>query len=541
MPYTPLPSNAFGGTATTPAFGNNSVNTPSVFSGVNSTTPQTSGNIAQSPFGGLIGGIASGYGYLPPVKTTVSGGTSFNPSLASAYTNTPTPPPVSQQEQGLSQYVTNTNSTPGGGQLTTTSSGTPTGYSPSPFSVNPGNTVSSDAFDSPSSMGDVMNQQKSLQDYVNSVSQANGYSPDYLAAQQGVYNAQSNAAALGVNAAATANQAYGANTANNGAGMNYGSLGGATTDFVGGTIGSEQSQIAMRQAQNAQAQTGANIALNTAQLQRTGNIAGAQAQLQYSPTAVAAQNAQSQYQALSQQYAGINPPPFDPNQDPQAQLSNLHALIAQSPAYQAGFQSTYTTPGGGTGIYSKLNVASGGFQQNADGSYTLVPAAAAALGSANANVVQTQLSNLSNINSAINASTKTLDTTTQFMNQYGLNQSGISILSQIQNSTNKNLDKAGAVAGLNADLNALRADYAQYLIGRGGSVAGTNQEAQDAIPATISPSQLQQVVGQMQQDGKNTADAVSTQVNQALSGITNNNTGQSQSTPTGSGWGSLGD
>lgn len=463
---------------------------------------------------------------------TSSGGVSFSSSAASAY-NTPSQSSPAPSESGLAQFVTNSSPTGSGGSLSTNANGSPVGYSSSPgYSIDTSTPAPSTALGGTTAAG-LQSSYGNYSDYVNALSQAQGYNPAYLQAQTGVYNAQAMGAQLGVNQAAYGNQAFGNNQANNGAGLNQGPLGGASTDYVAGTIGGEQSSNAIKQAENTQQQTSANIALNTQQLARTGAISAAQTQLQDSPEGMAGQNAIAQYNSLQQAYPGANIPEYNQGLTPEQNQQVASYIVANSPAYKSQFQSTYATPGGGTGIYSKLDVGSGGFQQNSDGSYTLVPAAAAALGSANANVVQTQLGNLSNINSAINASTKTLGTTQQFMNQYGLNQSGVSILSQIQNSTNKQLDKAGAVAGLNADLNALRSDYAQYLIGRGGSVAGTNQEAQDAIPDTISPTQLQTLVQQMQQDGQNTADAVSSQVNQALQGISNNSVPNSGTQSTG--------
>lgn len=506
--------------------------TPTPYVAPQSTNPTAAGFTPSSAATALTSSL------LP----TTSGGMSFNPSLASGYT-VPAQAPVIPAQEGLSQFVTNSNLTPGGGNLTTNANGSPVGYASSAgYNIDTSGSVPSSALSGGLTSSSLQNSHNSYADYVNALAQAQGYSPDYIAAQQGVYGAQAQGAQLGVNQAAYANQAYGSNQANNGGGLNYGALGGATTDYVAGTIGGQQSANAIKQAENTQQQTQATIALNGQQLARSGNIAAAQTQLQYSPEGQAGSNAITQYNTLQQQYPGANIPEYNQSLTPEQNQQIASYIVSNSPAYKAGFQSTYATPGGGTGIYSKLDVGSGGFQQNSDGSYTLVPAAAAALGAANANVVQTQLGNLSNINSAINASTKTLATTQQFMNQYGLNQSGVSILSQIQNSTNKQLDKAGAVAGLNADLNALRADYAQYLIGRGGSVAGTNDEANKAIPDTISPSQLTTLVQQMQQDGQNTADAVSSQVNQALSGITNNSVPNSGvgSAATG-GWGSLGD
>lgn len=508
----PLANTTLNTPSTLGAFSSTPKVNPSVASGL-SITPAASGG--QALLGGQpvqSSGQQATNAVLSGLLPTSSGGVSFNPAHASAYNTAPTPAASAPTQAGLSQFVTNPNPTSGGGSLSTNANGTPVGYAPSAgYTIDTSGATPSSALSGQNTASGLQSSYGGYADYVNALSQAQGYSPAYIAAQQAQYGAQAQGAQLSANAAnINANVATGIGTT------------GLTQGQAQTLTGQEQALNSQQQQTNAIQQLSANQSLNTQQLARTGAISAAQTQLQYSPEGEAGSNAITQYNALQQQYPGANIPEYNQSLTPEQNQQVASYIVANSPAYKAGFQSTYATPGGGTGIYSKLDVGSGGFQQNQDGSYTLVPAAAAALGSANANVVQTQLGNLSNINSAINASTKTLSTTQQFMNQYGLNQSGVSILSQIQNSTNKQLDKAGAVAGLNADLNALRSDYAQYLIGRGGSVAGTNEEASAAIPDTISPAQLQTLVQQMQQDGQNAADAVSTQVNQALSGITNN-------------------
>lgn len=513
---------------------NTSLSTPSSLGGF-SSTPKVNPSVASGLSVGTGGNLFSGgsqvvtnpiqqqanavtSGILP----TSSGGTTIPAAHVAAYsapaqTQSQTPAP-----QGLAQYVTSSNPTGGGGNLTTDSNGNPTGYSAvSPYAIDTSTPAPSDAINGTSSGAGLQSSYGNYQDYVNAVSQAQGYSPAYLQAQQGVYGAQAQGAALGVSQAANAAMPFANNQANNGGGLNQGNLGGATTDYVSGATAGEASQLALQQAQTTQQQTQSNIALNTQQLARTGAISAAQTQLQYNPVAVSGENAINQYNALQQQYPNADIPEYNNALSPATNQQIAQELVSNSPAYQSQFQSTYSTPGGGTGIYSKLNVQ--GLQQNQDGSYTLVPAAAAALGAANANIVNNQLSNLSTINAAVDSSTKTLASTQAFMNQYGLNQTGVPLLTQIQNAAGKQIpDKAGAIAALNVDLNTLRSDYAQFLIGRGGSVADTNSEASSAIPPNASPSQLAQIVNQMQTDGQNTAQAVSSQVQQALSGIQSN-------------------
>lgn len=454
-----------------------------------SGTPLSNGQPIQSQNSQTAGLIL---GSLAP-KPTSSGGVSFNPSASSGFSTASPTQPKTVPAASLSSFIGGSHPTPNGGTITTLG-GNPSSFTPGgSYTIDTSGAVPSNALGSNYTSNDLYNQHSQYQDYVNGLAQAQSYSPDYIQAYQAQQQAQLQGAQIQ---------------------SNY-----YTGNLPGDTVNYAQGETAKAAAQNTLQQAQANIAYSGQQLARTGNIAAAQTQLQYNPASVSAQNAIGQYNALQQQYPNASIPEYNNSLSPALNQQIAQEMVANSPAYRAQFQSTYQTPGGGTGIYSKLDLS--GLQQNQNGSYTLVPAAAAALGSANAGIVNTQLSNLSNIQSAIDASSKTLDTTTQFMNQYGLNQSGVSILSQIQNSTNKNLDKAGAVAGLNADLNALRADYAQYLVARGGSVAGTNDEANKAIPDTISPAQLQTLVKEMQQDGRNTADAVSSQVNQALQGISN--------------------
>lgn len=461
---------------------------------------------------------------IPQITTTPKGGTSFNPSLISNVSgpasNPPTQPLTDAQEQGLAQFVTNNYQTPNGGTVTTSggAGGNVTGYTPpAGYSIDTSGTIPSEALSGNTSMSDINSSLGNYQDLVNGVAQAQGYSPAYIAALQSQYGAQTQGAGLNLNQATiNANAATGA-----------GGFSGLGAQQAADVTGQQQALNTQQQGVNAIQQLGANQALNTQQLARTGAISAAQTQLQSSPTGMMGANQINSVNALSNQYPGAGILPTDT-------IEQAQQKVAGSSAYQAGFQSTYTTPGGGTGIYSKLDLS--GLQQNSDGSYNLVPAAAAALGSANASVLNNQLGNLSTINGAIQSSTKTAQSMTAFMNQYGLNQSSVPIINQITNSANSQLNKAGAVAALNVDLNTLRSDYSQFLIGRGGSIAGTNDEAAQTIPDNISPSQLQTVIQQMQTDGQNTADAVSQQVNQAIQGISSNTVASTNGNSSTSSW-----
>lgn len=450
----------------------------------------------------------------PLAQPTPSGGTIVHPSAVAAFNNPAAAPTATNTSAGgLGQFVTNNVPTPNGGTLTTqANNGVPVGYNPNAgFSIDTNGAVPSSALTSTANPQQTHSQ---YQDYVNALSQAQGYSPAYLQAYQQQQQAQTGQAQLGLNAANISNQFY------NG-GPNI--PGGATVDYLSGITAKAQSQNTLSQAENQIQQLSANQALNTQTLARTGNIASAQTQLQYSPTGMTGANAIQQYNTLQQQYPGANIPSYNPSLSPEQNQQLASQLVAQSGAYQAGFQSTFTTPGGGTGIYSKLNVQ--GLQQNPDGTVNLVSAAAAALGAAQAGVINTNLAGLSTINAAVESSSKTLASTKAFMQTNGINDYQSPIANQIQNAIKAKTAPAASLAAFQNDLTALRSDYSQYLVARGGSIAGSgpdSPEVLNAIPTNISYTGIEQIVGQMQAVGNNTATSLNNQIQQAMQGLQTN-------------------
>lgn len=496
-----------------------------------STTPslQASANIAQGA-----------------VKPTATGGISFPSEAASGY-STPAPAQITAQQPmsgaaGLAQYTLNHSYTPNGGTLAMDANGSPAGYSPSSgYSIDTSNPASSDALSGTNTASGLQSSYGSYADYVNALSQAQGYNPAYLQAQQGVYGAQAQGAQLGVNQAAFANQAFGSNQANNGAGLNYGNLGGATTDFVNGTIGSEQSGNAIKQSLNTQQLTNANINLNTQQLARTGAISAAQSQLQYSPQGMAGQNAISQYNSLQQAYPGANIPEYNQSLTPEQNQQIASYIVANSPAYQAQFQSQYQTPGGGTGIYNKLDT--GLMTQNPDGTVSLVNDGAAITGAADKSAAGTLTSQINSLTPAYNAANQDFTYLTNFMQSAGINQSNIPAVNQVQQAIQAKALDPGALAEFKAGIASLRTNYAALLGSRGETPTQAGSDAQSLVPDTLSPAQLTQVQNALNVNGKNIIDANQSQLQNILSkyggqaGSTNLNAGST----TTSGWGSLGD
>lgn len=517
------------------------ISLPNVFTGQQTSTPTATSTqfspLAQS--GGLLGAGAAGNLLQPPSAQgaqtynpstgtwqaynstsnnitpvqSSTGGISFNANSLPSNFNTSSPTgltpagtSISPASGGLSQYLTNTTNT-GNGQVTTDGNGNVTGYTPNTFNIDTSGSVNSDVLGAGTTSGDVMNQQSTYAGLVNALAQAQGYSPAYIAAQQAVFQGQANQSNI------AAQMATGVGT-------------------TGLSQGQASTLTGQEQALNQQQLTGAQISLTGQQLARTGDIAAAQTQLSSSPTGLSGAQAIQQYQALQQEYPNAGIPPYNPNQDPIQQYNSAMQMVGQSAAYQSQFQSTYSTPGGGTGIYSKLDVTNGALQSDGQGGYTLVSGAAAALGAAQAGVINSSLDGLATINTAVQSSSATLSTTQQFMNQYGLNQSDIPIVNQVANAVKSQGAPAGAVAAFQDDLTAIRSDFSQYLVARGGSIAGSgpdSPEVLNALPDNVSLAQIQQVVGQMQTDGTNTATALNTQIQQALSGL-QTNTVQSSST-----------
>lgn len=459
------------------------------------------------------------------VQYTPSGGVIVPQSQAASLANakSSTPPQYNADEStynpaGLSQYVTNTYTTPSGAQVTTDMNGNITGTTPPPqYSINTEGSVPSDAMYGGTTMNDVMNGQSTYAGLVNALAQAQGYSPAYTQALGQQYTAQSFGAALGTESADITQAGI----------QNTGPFQGLTQSQVQAENSLLQAPVNTQQALNTQQQTEAGINLNTQQLARTGNIAAAQAELQYSPTGISGANAINQYQQLQQQYPNAGIPPYNPNGDPLQQYQNAYNMVATSPAYQSQFTQTYATPGGGTGILNKLSL--GLLQQNTDGTYSLVSGAANSIGATNAQILENAGTQYSAISSSMTSVQQTQQTMSAFMNQYGLNQSDVPILNQIQNAVKSNLAPAGAVAAYQTDVQDLQQAYAGFLAARSGSTAGVNETADSTIDINeLSPTQLQQVTSQILQDGQNAQQGFATQIQTAVQGLQSGSTQQSQ-------------
>lgn len=443
-------------------------------------------------------------GILP----TSSGGVSFHPSLAAGY-NQPVPASAPATPQGgasgLAQYTYSNNQTPGGGNLTTNANGSPVGYAPSGgYSIDTSSSAPVSALGNNTYAG-LQNSHNSYSDYVNALSQAQGYSPQYIQALQGQQGAQLQGAQLGLNSAMLNSNLY---TGNN--------LPGDTLSYAQGATAKAQAQNTLEQSQNSIQQLGANQALNTAQLARTGNISAAQTQLQYSPEAITAQNALNQVNTLQQAHPDAGIIPYNNSgMSPEEYQQYAMKQILNADSFKAQYQNTYTTAGGGTGIYNKLDTS--GLQHNSDGTISLVNDGAAITGAADKTAASTLTGQINSLTPAYNAANQDFTYLTNFMQSAGINQSNIPAINQVQQAVKAKALDPGALAEFKAGIASLRTNYAALLGSRGETPTQAGSDAQSLVPDTLSPAQLTQVQNALNVNGKNIIDANQSQLQNILS------------------------
>lgn len=441
-------------------------------------------------------------------KVTSLGGATFTPPTAS--------PSISQTQSeskpDLMSFLNRNVATPGGGTATFNGNNI-SGYTAPPnYKINTGN-IDSSHLNGSSSMSDLASKYGTYSDYFNALQQANGYSPAYQQAYGNQNQAQFNQAQVPAALNSPRLPQLGNYLNNPGA-------------YSGDTQGYAQAVQGQESAAAGVQSTEANIAMGVQQLARQGNIAQAQVGFQNSPTVIAAQQAMGSYNSLAAANPSANLPPFDPNQDPIAQLNLARQQIAQSPAFQSQFQSTYATPGGGTGIYNKLN--SGQLPQSSDGTLSLVSGAAAASGGSaatNYNALATQVNNLSVPYKAANDDFSAM---TKFMQQAGINDANLPIANQIKNKINAGILNPGAQAEFQTYIQSLRAKYTQLLGAVGETPTDAGNNATTLIPTNLNIADMQKIQEGLNTNGKNIIDATQSRAQQLYQSL---QTGQPQSAP----------
>jgi hypothetical protein len=395
--------------------------------------------------------------------------------------------------------ASNTYKTSNGGSATVGANGVVSTTAGNGYSIDTSGTHNSDHLGGNVTYGDIQSRHNTLQDYVDSLSQANGYSPGYIQAYQQQQGAQLQGAQLGLNSAS-----INANLATGGGGIS-GLVGGQAQALTG----QQQALNSLNQGVNQIQQLGANQALNTAQLARTGQIASAQAQLQYSPESTTQQNALSQYNNLQQQYPGANIPAIDPTKDLYQQLQNAHQTIASSPAYQAQYQQTYQTPGGGLGTYSKLNPMGGGNE--------IVSGSQASQASGYSTAIQDLTKQSANIGSSITVSDNNFPLLLQQMKSAGINDFSSPLANQIQQSVTAKLN--GSLASFNAVRNSLEATYTAILSRGYAPTDSVRAEAQGLLNGTLGYKDMQSLYNTLKTESKNVLSGIETEKQKNINGL----------------------
>lgn len=441
-----------------------------------------------------------------PVQSTPSGGLSFDPSKISPTTGTsPKSQPFDARSDLMSTIVKNY-TTPNGGTVTLGGDGTVHGHTPAAgFKIDTNSQVPSNYL---VPQGNLQQAHSAYSDLVNGVAAAQGYSPQYLGALNQQYAAQAQGAQLSLNQA-------GINSAlvSRGAPTTQDYLSNPTLYNAGGVTSQaqalnaqEQNTNSMAQGVNAVQQLAANQALNTQQLARTGAISSAQTQLQYSPAGISGQNALSQANSLQQSHPDAGIVPYaQSGMTPEQYQQYAMQKVAQSPSYRAQFQSTFTTPGGGTGIRNALDSSS--LPKNSDGTMSLVTGAAAAAGSSaasNYNALATQVNNLSVPYKAANDDfTAMLD----YMDQAGINDNGIPAIDQIKNKMDAGLLAPGAQGKFQTYIQSLRAKYATLLGATGENPNAATDNATSLIPDRLGRADMEMIRDGLNINGQNIINA----------------------------------
>lgn len=481
----------------------------------------------------------------PPIAPTHKGAVTFPPTMSSG-ANTSTPiqkaPVQTNTSQDLSQYINNSYTTPNGGTITTSggAGGNVTGYSPSGYSIDTSSSVPSSALTGNNTMASLAQSHSNYADYVQGLAQAQGYSPEYIQALQQQQQAQSQGAALQTNSAALNSNLY---TGNN--------LPGDTMNYAQGATAKAQAQNTLAQSQNSLQQLSANQSMQVQALIRSGNIAAAQSLVQASqPVGVSpgtslvspingqqtfsglggltGTDAVSQWNNLSQQYPGVVGP-YDPTLSPSENSQKAQQAVQGSQQFQSQYLNSYSTPGGGTGLYNKLNT--GGLTSNQDGTISLVSGAAASLGSAQEASLNQNVTTYNQLAPAFKAANADFTAMNNFMQQAGINQSNIPAVNDIQNKINSGLLNPGAMGAFKSYIASLRTNYGNLLGARGETPTQAGNEAETLIPDDLSGTDMQKIQQALNENGGNILNATGQQISQIMQGLQSGGTGV-QSQPT---------
>jgi hypothetical protein len=485
--------------------------------------PQTTAAVAKLQQNLGMGPIAYAGYYGPLTQTAINtAGSTSGSTVGTTSSSAVTPGSVND----LSTYLNSTTTLPNGA-IAATNNGQV--VSPTNFTVPTTAPTTASLTASPTT-AQINTQQGQYQMYLQQLATASGYTPDYMAAYNASQNAQFNSSAI-------------ANQINQPTGP-------------GATFGQLQTTIARAQTGNAQDIAASNIALQAQALIRQGNINAATALVQgYSPSVTNTTvspgstvvnqltgqtvaggiggltdvNAVNQYNSLQQMYPGAGIPAYNTSLTPAQNQQVAQSIVANSPQYGAQFQSTYTTPGGGTGVFDKTLLSS--LSQNSDGTYSLVSGAAAALGSANAAALGDTVKSYNSTSIAFDTVDKQFGMLTQLMTQYGLNQAGIPLVTQLQNKVNAGLVQPGVMGAFNLAVQELRTNLST-VISRGNPTNDSASQASTLVPDNLSPSQMGTLGTTIKTFGQAAVSQIKTQADQISSNISSSTVGPAPTTTT---------
>ena len=435
------------------------------------------------------------------VKTTPTGGTVFP-------VNTP-----ASTTPSLKNYTLNQTTTPAGGTVDTNGYGVMTGATPAPsYTINTSGAVDSTHLTGDNNQSSLAQSLKDYQDKVNALQQAQQYSPDYMNAYRSLQQAQLQDQNL------QTSQSLGTN-----------GMGGFTTDQANTSTGQQRQENALNQAS-------AGIQLQAQALMRQGNIEGAKTLVEaYKPQnigpgssmvspatgqttyggagAYADYQAQQTYFNLAQNFPDASVPAYNPQLTPQQNLQQAQQLAANAPSFASKNMMMVTDSAGGIHLVNKNQV-----QTNADGSYSIQSATVGASQKADASSLVQQQNYLDTVTRSFNTANGTLNNVIiPFMRQYGINDSNIPIINQLENRVKSGLTEPGVLSAYKSNIAGLQAEYSQVLARGGARSVETDNKAGQLINENLAPKDIQLVASQLQKDAQQAITETQVQVNQIKS------------------------
>lgn len=394
-----------------------------------------------------------------------------------------------------------------GGYVTTDGNGTAT-TQPN-FSIDTSGPVDSSVLGTSYAPGDVTGTQSTYANFVNGLSAAQQYSPEYISALQGKQAADAKQAELQTNF-------Y---TGNN--------LPGDTLDYA-------QGATAKAQAINSLGQLSANQALDVQTLLRNGNIAAAQALVQaYSPTSVSPGSSLVNPVTGEQTYSGLGGYQAvqaiqtvsnlaqtypDAGISPTDTLQTAQQKASQAPSFASRQLVQVTLPGGGIEFVNKNQL-----QTNADGSFTVATSGQAATANAASSAIADLTKQKADTVAAVATADQNFPLLLSAVQKAGVNNSA-PLVNQLEQKFGSSWSTSPSFAALNTLVPSLQTEYAR-IIARGGTVDdNTRKSAQAIVNGTYSLSQLQSVYNTLKAESSNVIAGYDTSIAQQQAALGNSPT-----------------